>query len=121
MITTLLKVPKNLLKVNETGYTDKWCKDTYSYFHMFDRLIPFAVPCEGNQGSTDLLKWKDKAITLTYEIKNRGLVAVRQEMVRIVNKEYNLAVPGRNVFDSTCKDIDHSEKKSCCLSSLVGF
>ena len=76
MVTTLLKVPKNLLKVNETGHTDKWCKDTYSYFHMFDHSIPFAVPGQGNQGSTDLSRWKDMAIALTYDIKNRGLVHV---------------------------------------------
>ena len=106
MVATSFKVPKCLLKVNETGYTDQWCKDTYSYFHMFDRSIPFAVPSEGNQGSTDLQKWKKKAISLTYEIKNRGLVAGRQEMVRIINEEYRLTVPGRNMFDNTCKDID---------------
>ena len=101
-----LKVPKNLLKVNETGYTDKWCKDMYSYFHMFNHLIPFSVPRDGNQGSTDLLKWKDKVITLMYEIKNKGLVAGRQEMIRIIKKEYNITVPGRNVFDNACRDID---------------
>ena len=106
MVATSFKVPKCLLKVNETGYTDQWCKDTYSYFHMFDCSIPFAVPCDGDQGSTDLYKWKEKAISLTYEIKNRGLVAGRQEMVRIINEEYSLTVPGRNVFDNTCKDID---------------
>ena len=106
MVATSLKVPKKLLKVNETGYTDEWAKETYSFFHMFDRSIHLAAPRDGDQGSIDLSKWKSKAIELTYEIKNRGLVAGRQEMVRIVNKEYNLTVPGRNMFDNRCKDID---------------
>ena len=106
MVASSLKVRKNLLKVNETGYTDKWCKDTYSYFHMFDRSITFAVPGKGNQGSSDLSRWKDKAIALTYDIKNRGIVAGREEMVRIINEEYNLTIPGRTNFDNKYKDAD---------------
>ena len=42
---------------------------------MFDHSIHSAAPRDGYDGSTDLSKWKDKAIALTYEIKNRGLVA----------------------------------------------
>lgn len=106
MTVTSLKVDKKLLKVNETGYTDKWSKDTYSYFHMFDRNVLLAVPREGIQGASDLSKWKQKAIELTYDIKNKGLIAGRTEMVRIVNEEYGLTVPGRNTFDNKCKDLD---------------
>ena len=106
MVATSLKIPKKLLKVNETGYTDEWAKETYSFFHMFDRSIHLAAPRDGDQGSVDLSKWKSKAIELTYEIKNRGLVAGRREMVRIINEEYNLTVPGRNMLDNRCKDID---------------
>ena len=104
--TNALKVPVKLLHVNETQYTTKWSQQTYSYYHMFDHGVTLAVPREGNLGTYDLKKWKDKAVALTYNIKNKGLLAGRTEMVRIANEEYGLTVPGRNSFDNKCKDID---------------
>ena len=90
-----LKVPVKLLHVNETQYTTKWSQQTYSYYHMFDHGVTLAVPREGNLGTYDFKKWKDKAVALTYNIKNKGLLAGRTEMVRIANEEYGLTVPGR--------------------------
>ena len=49
---------------------------------------------------------KEKAASLTYNIKNRGTLAGRAEMVWIANEEYGLTVPSRNSFDNKCKDID---------------
>ena len=105
-LTNALKVPVKLLHVNETQYTTKWSQQTYSYYHMFDKGVTLAVPREGNLGTYDLKQWKEKAVSLTYNIKNKGLLAGRAEMVRIANEEYGLTVPGRNSFDNKCKDID---------------
>ena len=101
-----LKVPKKLLFINETAYTDEWLKNTYSYFHLFDKSVSWAAPRQGQLGSDDLANWKAKAISLSYNIKNKGIIAGRKEMVRIVNEEYGLTVPGRNNFDDKCKDVD---------------
>jgi len=106
MSVSSLKVPKKLLHINKTAYTDKWVKETYSYFHLFDCNVSLAAPCQGNLGKNDLANWKAKAISLSYNIKNKGLIAGRKELVRIANEEYGLTVPGRLSLDNKCKDID---------------
>ena len=106
MSVSSLKVPKKLLHINETAYTDKWVKETYSYFHLFDSNVSLAAPRQGILGKKDLANWKAKAISLSYNIKNKGLIAGRKELVRIANEEYGLTVPGRLSLDNKCKDID---------------
>ena len=106
MSGSTLQVPKKLLHINETAYTDKWAKDNYQFFHLFDRSINWVAPRQGILGNEDLINWKNKAISLAYNIKNKGLIAGRKEMVRIANEEYGLTVPGRVSSDNTCKDID---------------
>ena len=106
MSVSSLKVPKKLLHINETAYTDNWSIETYSYFHLFDRTINLVAPRQGSLGTNDLANWKNKAVSLAYNIKNKGLIEGRKEMVRIANEEYGLTVPGRVSLDNKCKDID---------------
>ena len=73
---------------------------------MFDCNVSLAAPRQGNLRKNDLANWKAKAISLSYNIKNKGLIAGRKELVRIANEEYGLTVPGRLSLDNKCKDID---------------
>lgn len=98
-----LKVPLNLLHVNETLYTDTWSKNTYKYHHFFDNLLNESRPQEGE---SNLKKWKDKAILMTHEIKQKGMITGKCELCRVATEEYGLTIPGRLDTNSHCTDID---------------
>ena len=38
---------------------------------MFDKDVTLAVPQEDNLGTYDLKRWKEKAVSLTYNIKTK--------------------------------------------------
>ena len=102
--TVKVKIPPKLLQINETAYTDKWSKDTFHYCHVFDKNITtFTVP--QSETSNDLHLWKMKAKNLTHEIKNKGMIAGREEICRIAN-QYNMKVPGRPDHNNNCTTID---------------
>ncbi len=80
--TIKVKIPPNLLQINETSYTDKWSKDTFRYCHVFDKNITtFTVP--QSETSNDLHLWKMKAKNLTHEIKNKGMIAGREKFAAL--------------------------------------
>ena len=102
--TVKVKIPPKLLQINETSYTDKWSKDTFRYCHVFDKNITtFTVP--QSETSNDLHLWKMKAKNLSHEIKNKGMIAGREEICRIAN-QYNMKVPGRLNHNNKCTTID---------------
>lgn len=98
-----LKVPLKLLHINETLYTDEWMKATYKYHHFFDDSLNESRPQEGE---SNLKKWKEKAILMTHEIKQKGMIAGKIELCRVATEEYGLRIPGRLDANSHCTDID---------------
>ena len=98
-----LKVPLKLLHINETSYTDEWAKDNYKYHHFFDETLNESRPLAGER---DLKEWKAKAILMTHEIKQRGMIAGRYELCRVAKEDYGLTIPGRLDSNSHCTDID---------------
>ena len=86
-----LKVPLKLLHINETLYTDEWMKLTYKYHHFFQESLNETRPQEGEN---NLQQWKTKAILMTHEIKQKGMIAGRRELCRVAKEEYGLTIPG---------------------------
>ena len=85
--------------------------DRTLYFDLIGKFIPTqSLFNKINLYEDDLTDIFNSRTFCLYEdienIKNKGLLAGRTEMVRIANEEYGLTVPGRNSFDNKCKDID---------------
>ncbi len=57
-------------------------------------------------GERDLKEWKAKAILMTHEIKQRGMIARRYELCRVAKEDYGLTLPGCLDSNSHCTDID---------------
>ena len=72
-----LKVPLKLIHINETLYTDEWIKQTYKYHHFFDKT---QNESRSQEGESNLQQWKTKAILMTHEIKQKGMIAGRGEL-----------------------------------------
>ena len=98
-----LKVPLKLLHINETLYTDEWMKQTYKYHHFFDETLNESRPQEGE---SNLQQWKTKAILMTHEIKQKGMIAGRCELCRVAKEEYGLTIPGRIDTNRHCTDVE---------------
>ena len=98
-----LKVPLKLLHINETSYTNKWMKQTYKYHRFFDETLNESRPQEGE---SNLHQWKTKAISMTHEIKQKGMIAGRRELCRVAKEEYGLTIPGRIDSNRYCTDVD---------------
>ena len=78
-----LKVSLKLLHIIETLYTDAWMKQTYKYHHFFYETLNESRPQEGE---SNLQEWKTKAISMTHEIKQIGMIAGRHELCHVAKE-----------------------------------
>lgn len=114
--TTLNEIPRDLFPKAHKHLTKEWCRRTYKYFHCFDSSVRSKV----YDNDEDLTKWESCAMLLIDEIKDKGFLEAKNEIVRVAKKRFNLKTIDNkeivnwedvvNLFKSTewyNEDVDH--------------
>ena len=83
---TINEIPRDLLPRKPSQITKEWCESTYKYFHCFDS----SVRSKMYSNDDDLTKWETCAIALMEEIKEKGFLEAKNEIVRLARKRFNL-------------------------------
>ena len=55
------------------------------------------------EGESNLHQWKTKAILMTHEIKQKGMIAGRRELCRVAKEEYSWKQLGQQVQEIRSK------------------
>ena len=80
------EIPRDLFPKKSRQITKEWCEATYKYFHCFDS----SVRSKMYSNDDDLTKWESCAIALMEEIKEKGFLEAKNEIVRLARKRFNL-------------------------------
>jgi hypothetical protein len=87
------EIPRDLFPKKSSQITREWCEATYKYFHCFDSSVRSKI----YSNDDDLTKWESCAIALMDEIKDKGFLEAKNEIVRLARKRFNLkTVEGQN-------------------------
>ena len=80
------EIPRDLFPKKSSQITKEWCENTYKYFHCFDSSVRSRM----YSNDDDLTKWETCAIALMDEIKDKGFLEAKNEIVRLARKRFNL-------------------------------
>ena len=80
-------IPRSLLpKFSHHTNNDQWLKDTYQYFHGFNKSVKKDV----HKMEEDLQKWKSCAVSLINNLKDTGLSYAMNKIVRCAQMRFEL-------------------------------
>lgn len=84
--TPLNEIPRDLFPKSHRNINKEWCRRTFKYFHCFDSSVQSKV----FSNDDELAKWESCALSLMDEIKEKGFLEAKNEIVRVAKKRFNL-------------------------------
>ena len=96
-------VPMDLLPPRTEHLNEDWAKRTFKYCHYFNKNINYTA---FDQNSNDILCWLETAINLVNELKDLGVVAGEEHVVKLGRDNYSLKMVGtKDIAPTSVNDI----------------